>query len=139
MRVSPKNFSDLRTLIIEDQDDVRALIREMVEEIGVSDIYEASNVEQAKDVLARPEDINLVLCDWNMPGQSGFDLLQDINKSDPDLPFIMITGRSDMESIVSAKSSGVTAYIRKPFTPEQLEAKIHIILNRTAKKAGLEG
>ena len=42
------------------------------------------------------------------------------------------TGRSDMESVVEAKSSGVTAYIRKPFSPKQLEAKLRIILYKMA-------
>jgi DNA-binding response OmpR family regulator len=45
------------------------------------------------------------------------------------MPFLMVTGKSDKQSVMEARQAGVTAYIRKPFSPEQLEAKITSILN----------
>ncbi len=63
---------------------------------------------------------------------SGVELLRKVRDVDPSLPFLMVTGRSDKESVVEAKSSGVTAYIRKPFSPKQLEAKLRIILYKMA-------
>ena len=59
--------------------------------------------------------------------------MRQLRTVDPGMPFLMITGRTDMESVVEAKSSGVTGYISKPFSPQQLEAKLRIILHRMEK------
>ena len=67
-----------------------------------------------------------------MPKMNGVELLRQLRTVDPDVPFLMVTGRSDMESVVEAKSSGVTGYIRKPFSPAELEAKLRILLHRVA-------
>ena len=77
--------------------------------------------------------MNLIICDWNMPNMNGVELLRQLRTVDPDMPFLMVTGRTDIESVVEAKSSGVTAYISKPFSSQQLEAKLRIILTRMAK------
>jgi len=63
---------------------------------------------------------------------TGVELLRQLRTIDPSLPFLMITGRSDVDSVMEAKSSGVTAYIRKPFSSKQLEAKLRIILYKMA-------
>ena len=52
----------------------------------------------------------------------------------PNLPFLMITGRSDLDSVKEAKMAGVSAYVAKPFSPEQLEAKIRIVMQKTMMK-----
>ena len=65
-----------------------------------------------------------------MPAMTGVEFLRQLRTVDPDVPFLMITGRSDMESVVEAKASGVTGYIRKPFSALQLETKLRIILKK---------
>ena len=78
--------------------------------------------------------IDIVICDWNMPKLSGIDLLKQMRSVYPDVPFLMITGRSDMDSVSLAKSSGVTAYIRKPFSPAHLEIKLRVIKSKMDSK-----
>lgn len=126
-------FADLKVLIVEDQGEARAMLRNMLMELGVTQIFEAPDGREAMNFIDSAFDfINLIVCDWNMPGMSGVELLRQLRTVDPSLPFLMITGRSDMESVIEAKSSGVTAYIRKPFSPKQLEAKLRIILYKMA-------
>ena len=119
---------DLKLLVVEDQADARAMARDVLAEIGVTQVFEASDGREALAFLDEAFDfVDLILCDWNMPGLSGVELLRQLRSVDPNIPFLMLTGRGDMESVVEAKASGVTGYIRKPYSPQQLEAKIRIV------------
>ena len=64
--------------------------------------------------------VNVIICDWNMPNMNGVEFLRQLRSVDAEIPFLMVTGRTDVNSVVEAKSSGVTAYISKPFSPQQL-------------------
>lgn len=128
------DLSDIRILIVEDQSDARAMMRGMLGEMGVTQIFESSDGREALKFLDAAFDfIDLIVCDWNMPGMTGIELLRQLRSVDPDMPFLMVTARSDMDSVVAAKTAHVTGYIRKPFSPAQLEAKLRIVLY----KAGL--
>jgi len=123
----------LKVLLVDDQSEARAMIRNMLMEMGVTQIFEAPDGREALKFMDSAFDfINLIVCDWNMPSMTGVELLRQLRTVDPDMPFLMITGRSDVESVIEAKSSGVTAYIRKPFSVKQLEAKLRIILHKMA-------
>lgn len=127
------NLSDLKILVVEDQPEAQALLRNMLMELGVTQIFQAADGREALSFIDSAFDmIDMVICDWNMPNMSGVELLRQLRTVDPDIPFLMVTGRGDMESVVEAKSSGVTGYIRKPFSPAQIEAKIRVILQRKA-------
>ncbi len=129
-----KKLSDLKVLIVDDQDDARALVRNMLTEMGIHQIFDAPDGRQALSFIDAAFDfVDFVVCDWNMPGMSGVELLRQLRTVDPDIPFLMVTGRGDMDSVIEAKSSGVTGYIRKPFSPAQFEAKVRIIMKRSFK------
>lgn len=124
---------DLKILLVEDQGEARAMIRNMLSEFGITQIFEAPDGREALKFIDNAFDfIDLVICDWNMPAMSGVELLRQVRTVFPDMPFLMVTGRSDLESVVEAKSSGVTGYIRKPFSAAQLEAKIRIVMQKMA-------
>ena len=130
MAASP--MTALKILIVEDQSDARTMLRHMLGEMGVTQIFEARDGNEALRFIDSAFDfVNLVICDWNMPKMSGVELLRQLRTVDPDVPFLMITGRSDMDSVVEAKGSGVSGYIRKPYSPAQLEAKLRIIAKRS--------
>jgi len=129
--MSDKRFNDLKILLVEDDTTSRALTRNMLVEFGVTQVFESSDGREALAFMDTAFDfIDMVICDWNMPHMSGVELLRQLRSVDPSMPFLMITGRGDMESVVEAKASGVTAYIRKPFSPQQLEAKMRVMLQK---------
>ncbi len=129
-----RKFQDLKVLIVEDQADMRAMLRNMMTELGITQIFEAPDGRQGLSFVDAAFDfVDIIVCDWNMPGMTGVEFLRQIRTVDPGFPFLMVTGRGDMDSVVEAKSSGVTAYIIKPFSPKQLEAKLRIV----AKKSDL--
>lgn len=133
--MSDIKFNDLKVLIVEDQGEARNMLRNMLLELGINQVFESPNGREALTFIDAAFDfIDLIICDWNMPEMSGVELLRQLRTVDPDMPFLMTTGRSDMGSVVEAKSSGVTAYIAKPFSPKQMEAKLRIVMSRMNKK-----
>ena len=131
-----KDLSDMRVLLVEDQADSRAMIKNMLCEFGITQVFESADGHQAMQFMDTAfEFIDIVICDWNMPGMSGVELLRQLRSVDPRFPFLMITGRSDIDSVVEAKSSGVTGYIAKPFSATQLEAKLRVIAAKSAIRA----
>lgn len=125
------DLSSITVLIVEDEANVRFTIRAMLMEMGIEAVSEATSGEQALSVLASaPNDFRLILCDWNMPGMKGIDFLREVRKTYPIMSFIMITARADESSILEAKDANVTAYIRKPFSMNELKSKITLLFNR---------
>ncbi|MBL8639143.1 MAG: response regulator [Alphaproteobacteria bacterium] len=121
----------LKVLIVDDQLEVRSMLRGMLSELGISQIFEAADGKEAMQFTDNAMDmIDVVICDWNMPKMTGIELLRQMRSVYPDVPFLMVTGRSDMDSVTQAKASGVTAYIRKPFSPAHLEIKLRVIKSK---------
>lgn len=116
-------------LVVEDDPEMRKLIRRRLERIGNLAIIDATGGQEALALLQASR-FDLVLCDWNMPGVTGLDVLKQ-TRATPNLrqiPFVMVTGESDRAKVLEAAQSGVTDYIIKPFTAEVLEAKVKSFL-----------
>jgi two-component system chemotaxis response regulator CheY len=126
-----EDISDLSVLIIDDEASVTRLAKMMLADLKVTQVYVAKDGREALDFLGHfEEDIDVIICDWNMPRLSGLQLLQQIRTVNPEVPFVMLTGRNDMDSVIAARDGGVTSYLLKPFSQEQLA---HHLAN--AKKA----
>jgi len=115
-------------LLVDDDDDCRALIRDAVSECKVgNDIHEVRNGQEALDFLHRRGDFanaprpGLVYLDIEMPGLDGQTVLRMI-KSDPvlcDIPVVMMTGVSDETQMAEAARNGANSYTLKPASAEQ--------------------
>ncbi|HRK97887.1 MAG TPA: response regulator [Alphaproteobacteria bacterium] len=135
MSKSEDSIKSLKVLVVDDQIEIRTMLRGMLSELGITQIFEAADGKEAMVFTDNAMDmIDVVICDWNMPKLSGIDLLRQMRSVYPDVPFLMITGRSDVESVSMAKASGVTAYIRKPFSPAHLEVKLRVIKSKMDSK-----
>ena len=121
-------IDELRVLVVEDNLQQRTMIRMMCKELGISQVFTANDGKEALDFLGSCEDlVDVVICDWKMPRMTGIELLQQVRTVDPDLPFLMLTGLANADSVIAARESGVSAYLRKPFSAEQLEQKIRAL------------
>ena len=108
----------------------RALIAQKV-----GSVTEAASAEDAVEALRRPEnEINLVLCDWNLPHISGLEFSRLLKSQKPIMPIVMITGRGDADSVGLARGAGIDGYIVKPVTPRELIEKIEATVRRTWEK-----
>lgn len=126
----------LRILIVEDDEATRGLLKIMLRELRVQQVFEAENGRQGLEFLDHPPNmVNMVICDWTMPDMTGVELLRQVRSVGFEVPFIMLTGRADQASITEARDAGVTAYLLKPFARAQLEAKMRASLAKQ-KRAG---
>jgi two-component system, chemotaxis family, chemotaxis protein CheY len=127
----PARIEDKKVLIVDDDASMRALIRRMLGRMKITNMIEAEGGEQALKRL-KTAPIDLVICDWNMPGMSGLELYGRARSFNPNLPFLMLTGRADPESQIAAKRAGIAAYMVKPISPVELKIKISFLLGTSA-------
>ena len=116
---------NMKVLIVDDFATMRRILKNIMKQIGFSNITEADNGKNALKVL-KSQAIDLVLCDWNMPEMPGIEVLNTV-RADDELkatPFIMVTAEAQKENILEAVKSGVSSYIVKPFTAETVEEKL---------------
>jgi len=116
-----------KILIVDDFATMRRILRNILKEIGFTNISEADNGKTALNALKK-ENYDLVLCDWNMPEMSGLELLNKIRSDDElkGLLFVMVTAEASKKNIIEAIKAGVNSYIVKPFTAET----VNKILNK---------
>jgi DNA-binding NarL/FixJ family response regulator len=97
----------------------------MLARLRIDNIIEADSPRQALDQVENASvALDLIICDWTMPGMSGVELFTKVHALRPDLPFLMPTGRTDPDSVIAAEKARLTAYLAKPVSPAQLQAKV---------------
>ena len=118
----------LKILVVDDASFTRDLIRRTLrKQFPAVEIEEAVNGRKAQQMLTKTQ-FDMVLCDWEMPEMTGVELLKWCREQPKykkeDVPFVMITSRGDKSHVVEAVQSGVTDYLGKPFSSEQLVNKV---------------
>ncbi|QDU95433.1 response regulator [Lignipirellula cremea] len=120
-----------RFLIADDSGTMRKIIIRSLNALGVTDIVEAADGEQAIALFAK-QPFDMVLTDWNMPGKSGLEVVQAIRTAGSKIPVMLITTEGEKSRVVQAIQAGVTDYVVKPFDSEKLRAKIDKHLSQLA-------
>lgn len=132
----PFNLTDLRIMVVDDQPDTQKMIKNMLLELGVTQVYTAPDGSKALEFMdSVPDLVDVIMCDWNMPRVTGIEVLRQIRTVYPDLPFLMVTARGDVDSVVVAKEAGVDGYVRKPFSMDELKGKLTKVMMRHQEKA----
>jgi len=128
-------MSKVNILVVDDAPFIRDLVKKGLRSHfpGIR-IEEAVNGRKAQQLLERDR-FDLILCDWEMPEMSGLELLTWCRAQERlmTVPFIMVTSRGDKENVVQAIQSGVSDFIGKPFSNEQLTSKVRKALGRAGK------
>ncbi len=112
-------------LIVDDSSTMRKIISRSLRQAGLDfgDIYEAGDGQEALVVLEK-ESIDIVLSDINMPNMNGIELLRE-KRNRPavkDIPVLMISTETGEDIIGEAKSLGAVGALKKPFTPDTVNA-----------------
>lgn len=107
-----------RVLIVEDEELMRAILRQLIEDSGY-DVVSADSAETAIEIFAGG-DITLTLTDIKMSGKDGLELLDQIKSNDPDAVVIVMTAYSSVDSAIAALRKGAYDYVIKPFVNEYL-------------------
>jgi two-component system, chemotaxis family, chemotaxis protein CheY len=113
----------MKILLVDDSRTIRNIQRNVLGQLGHSEIQEAGDGVEALQVLklSRPD---LMLVDWNMPNMDGLTLVKTVRETDKDLPIIMCTTEAEKARVLEAIKAGVNNYVVKPFTAETMAEKI---------------
>ncbi|MDR3073525.1 MAG: chemotaxis response regulator CheY [Deltaproteobacteria bacterium] len=116
---------NMRVLVVDDFSTMRRIIKNILRQIGFTNVVEADDGTTAWDVLNKDK-IEFIISDWNMPQMTGIELLRKVRGSEEfgDLPFLMVTAEAQQENIIEAVQAKVSNYIVKPFTADVMKQKI---------------
>ena len=114
----------MRVLVVDDDKSMRELVVRLLNAIGISEIVEASDGEQAL-VLFEQEEFDLVVIDWEMPGRTGVEVIRVIRTKGCQVPILMVTVRTEKEEVLEAIQAGATDFLAKPFKADVLREKLN--------------
>lgn len=126
----------IRVLVVDDASFIRDMVkRQLREHIPGIEVLDANDGQRAVAMLKK-QPFDLILSDWEMPGMSGEELLRWVRAEEryQRVPFVMVTSRGDRNHVLKAVEAGVSDYITKPFSAEELVKKTL----RQLKKAGVD-
>jgi two-component system chemotaxis response regulator CheY len=123
--------TSLKFLVVDDFSTMRRIVRNLLKELGFTNVEEAEDGAAALSKL-RQGGFEVVVSDWNMPNMDGLTLLQTM-RADAELkslPFLMITAEAKKENVAAAVQAGASSCIAKPFTAATLQEKLDKIFEK---------
>lgn len=115
-------------LVVDDEEPIRVIVRQMLELFGYR-CLSAADASEARSILERNQ-VQLILCDINMPGESGLDFIKDVIEKHPEIAPVMLTGVDDPLVAEDAIELGVYDYIIKPFDHREMLISVTNALKR---------
>lgn len=124
-------MDNLRILVVDDEARMRKLVKDFLVAKKYT-VMEASNGEEALELVYKNKNIDLVILDVMMPKMDGWECCREIRKFSK-VPIIMLTAKGDEMDELLGFDLGIDDYISKPFSPKILVARIDALLHRTGK------
>jgi len=120
----------MRILIVEDETSIANFIKEGLEEEGFA-VDTADNGKKGLQLaLNNLEEYDVILLDWMLPGLNGIEICRAIRKENQNVPIIFLTAKDTVDDAVFGLESGANDYIRKPFSFEELLARIRVLMRK---------
>ena len=126
-------MGQLSILVVDDEHDVCQFLERFL--LGEGHFVRTISDPTLAIKALKKTVFNVILLDLSMPGLSGMELLKAVRDADPDIAAVIVTGKPSVETASESIEHGVSAYIRKPFTLDELRA----VLQRIASQKGLTG
>ena len=126
----------MRALIIDDSAVMRKVIERSLRQAGIEqlDVLQAGNGAEALELLRTAPPLDLILSDINMPGMDGLAFLEGRTAENlaPGIPVIMVTTEASEPLVLRALAAGARGYLCKPFTSDQIKARITPLLQASS-------
>ena len=123
-----------KILVVDDDELIGQNLEHLLNQHGFRALY-INNATDALNAFKKDRTYSFLITDIIMPEMDGIELMHRVKNEDPDLGIIAMTAHSDRYSYMDVLEAGATDFIRKPFSPEELEAKIkRCIIERESKK-----
>lgn len=125
------NIQDLKFLIVDDDANMRRLIWNILDSLGVKEAETTGGVEQGYAKLSEFA-ADIVICDLRMEPHDGIEFVRRVRTNDDSpniyLPIIILTGHAELEAVRKARDAGVNEFLTKPVSPQKLYEKIQSII-----------
>lgn len=129
----------MRVLVVDDSRAMRMIVsRELRNLDAVSDVAEADSAEAAVELLGS-EPVDLIVCDWNMSGMTGLELLEALRAAGWTVPFGFVTSESSADVVAAAMGAGASFLLAKPFRGEELCERVAAVLGGASPPASAGG
>ncbi|MEQ1819969.1 MAG: response regulator [Terricaulis sp.] len=135
-------LNDIHVLVVDDNKQMRFLVRCLLRAGGISKVTEAATGGEAFDVMrARP--VDLIIVDWKMAPVDGLAFTQMVrrnhNSPNPYVPILMLTAHTETSRVTAARDAGVSGFVRKPISARLLFDRISNVLTDTRMFVSTEG
>jgi DNA-binding response OmpR family regulator len=119
-------------LVADDEDDIRSLVSFRLKRAGY-EVITAADGEEAL-LLATTRLPDLVVLDMMMPKATGLEVTRSMraHEATKDIPVILLTARAQEGDVVRGFEAGADDYVKKPFSPQDLQARVQALLERSA-------
>jgi DNA-binding response OmpR family regulator len=125
----------MRILIVEDEPSIANFIRDGLEEEGFA-VDVADNGKAGLNLaLDNLEEYDVILLDWMLPGMSGIEICRSIRFESKAVPIIFLTAKDTVDDVVFGLEAGANDYIRKPFSFEELLARIRVLMRKNENQS----
>jgi two-component system chemotaxis response regulator CheY len=116
----------MKILVVDDFSTMRRIVRNLLKELGFTNVHEAEDGVDALGKLRGEKDFEFIVSDWNMPNMTGIELLRTVRADAAlkHLPVLMVTAEAKRENIIEAAQAGASGYVVKPFTAATLDEKL---------------
>lgn len=113
----------MKALVVDDSLTIRRIVIKALAIAGIADTVEAADGVEALGA-AGSDSFDVILLDWNMPTLSGIETLRALRRAGNKTPVIMVTTEAEKSRVIDAIKAGANDYLIKPFSPDQLAAKV---------------
>ncbi len=121
---------DKTVLVVDDSGTIRRIVSTFLKDKGCKDIIQASDGLKAISKMEEKKP-DLIISDWNMPNLNGLEFLKIVRGTEEykDIPFLMLTAEAQKQNVMEAVAAGVSNYVIKPFSNEELSKKVKMVLS----------
>ncbi|MDD2303254.1 MAG: response regulator transcription factor [Prolixibacteraceae bacterium] len=120
----------MRILTVEDEPSISNFIRDGLEEEGFAVDVADSGKKGLQLALDNLDEYDVILLDWMLPGMSGIEICRNIRLENKVVPIIFLTAKDTVDDVVFGLETGANDYIRKPFSFEELLARIRVLMRK---------
>lgn len=122
---------NMKVLAVDDYAAMRRALRNVLKQIGFTNIVEADDGSTALRALKKQK-IDVILADWNIPKMTGLELLKAVRNDESlrNITFVMVTAEPQKSAVLEAVQAGVSSYIVKPFTADVVKEKLKQIFDK---------
>ena len=121
----------MRILIVEDETSIANFLRDGLEEEGFAVDVADNGKKGLQLALDNNEEYDVILLDWMLPGLNGIEICRNIRLENKTVPIIFLTAKDTVDDAVFGLETGANDYIRKPFSFEELLARIRVLMRKS--------